>query len=88
MLFFFLLLVFAGSAAVFFLYHGFWSNVLNVIKRHGLNVEEIANTVFDGASATCTKLMLSGRPSERCRMEIRAFHEVLHVDAIALPNMA
>ncbi len=67
---------------------GVLANVLNVIKRHGLNIEEIVNTVFDGAHAACTKLRLSGRPGEDCLQEIRAFDEVFHVDVVALPNLA
>lgn len=67
---------------------GVLANVLNVIKRHGLNIEEIVNTVFDGAHAACTKLRLSGRPGEDCLSEIRAFDEVFHVDVVALPNLA
>jgi D-3-phosphoglycerate dehydrogenase len=67
---------------------GVLANVLNVLKRHGLNVEEISNTVFDGARATCTKLRVSGRPDEACLSEIRAFDEVLYVDVVPLPNLA
>jgi D-3-phosphoglycerate dehydrogenase len=67
---------------------GVLANVLNVIKRHGLNVEEVANTVFDGAKAACTKLRLSGRPGEDCIREILAFDEIFHVDVVALPNLA
>jgi D-3-phosphoglycerate dehydrogenase / 2-oxoglutarate reductase len=67
---------------------GVLANVLNVIKRHGLNVEEVANTVFDGAKAACTKLRLSGRPGDDCLREILAFDEVFHVDVVALPNLA
>ncbi len=67
---------------------GVLANVLGVVKRHGLNVEELASTIFDGAIAACTKLRLSGRPSEACVSEIKAFEEVFHVDVVALPNMA
>jgi len=67
---------------------GVLANVLNVIKRHGLNIEEIANTVFEGAAAACTKLRLSGRPSESCLTEIRAFEEVFHVHVVPLPKLA
>ncbi len=67
---------------------GVLANVLSVIKRHGLNIEEIVNTVFEGARAACTKLRVTGRPSEACLAEIRAFEEVFHVDVVALPNLA
>lgn len=67
---------------------GVLANVLGVLKRHGLNVEECSNTVFEGAKAACTKLRVSGRPGEHCLDEIRAFDEVFHVDVISLPNLA
>lgn len=67
---------------------GALANTLNVLKRHGINIEEISNTVFEGAQATCTKLRVSGRPSDACVKEIGAFDEVLHVDVVPLPNLA
>jgi D-3-phosphoglycerate dehydrogenase len=67
---------------------GVLANTLSVLKRHGINIEEISNTVFEGATATCTKMRVSGRPSEVCLKEIAAFEEVLHVDSVALPNLA
>ena len=67
---------------------GTFANVLAVIKRHGINVEEVANIVFEGAVASCAKLRLIQRPSEACLSEIRAFDEVLHVDMVTLPNLA
>ncbi len=67
---------------------GVLANTLSVLKRHGINIEEISNTVFDGALATCTKMRVSGRPSDACLKEIAAFTEVLHVDVVSLPNLA
>jgi D-3-phosphoglycerate dehydrogenase len=67
---------------------GVLANTLNVLKRHGINVEEVSNTVFDGALATCTKLRVSNRPSDACVKEIGAFEEILHVDVVSLPNLA
>ncbi len=67
---------------------GTFANVLSVIKRHGINVEEVTNTVFEGGGASCAKLRVVSRPSEACMHEIRAFEEVLHVDIVPLPNLA
>jgi D-3-phosphoglycerate dehydrogenase len=67
---------------------GVLANTFGVLKRHGINIEEVSNTVFEGATATCTKLRTSARPSEACLKEIAAFAEVLHVDVVALPNLA
>jgi D-3-phosphoglycerate dehydrogenase len=67
---------------------GTFANVLAVIKRHNINVEEVTNTVFDGGGASCAKLRVVSRPSEAALHEIRAFEEVLHVDVVTLPNLA
>lgn len=67
---------------------GALANSLSVLKRHGINIEEVSNTVFEGAQATCTKLRVAGRPSEACLKEIEAFQEVLHVDVVTLPSLA
>ena len=67
---------------------GTFANVLAVIKRHGINIEEVTIHVFEGGSAACAKLRLLSRPSEACLKEIRAFDEVLHVDVVTLPNLA
>ena len=56
---------------------GTFANVLAVLKRHGINVEEVTNTVFEGGVAACAKLRLLSRPTEACLAEIRAFDEVL-----------
>jgi D-3-phosphoglycerate dehydrogenase / 2-oxoglutarate reductase len=67
---------------------GTFANVLAVLKRHGINVEEVTNTVFEGGIAACAKLRLQSRPTEACLAEIKAFDEVLHVDLVTLPMLA
>ena len=67
---------------------GTFANVLAVLKRHGINVEEVTNTVFEGGVAAGAKLRLLLRPTEACLAEIRAFDEVLHVDLVTLPMLA
>lgn len=67
---------------------GTFANVLAVLKRHGINVEEVTNTVFEGGLAAGAKLRLLLRPTEACLAEIRAFDEVLHVDLVTLPMLA
>jgi D-3-phosphoglycerate dehydrogenase len=63
--------------------------VLNVLKRHGINVEDMTNNVFEGSMAACTRLNVVTRPSEACLQEIAAFkEEVLHVDVVPLPILA
>jgi D-3-phosphoglycerate dehydrogenase len=67
---------------------GTFANVLAVLKRHGINVEEVTNTIFEGGGASCAKLRVVTRPSEMCLQEVRAFDEVLQVDVVTLPNLA
>jgi len=67
---------------------GTFANVLGVIKRHGINIEEVTNHVFEGGTAACAKLRVVTRPSEACLREIKAFDEVLHVDVVTLPSLA
>ncbi len=67
---------------------GTFANVLAVLKRHGINVEEVTNTIFEGGGAACAKLRILSRPTEACLQEIRAFDEVLHVDTVSLPIQA
>ncbi len=67
---------------------GTFANVLAVLKRHGINVEEVSNTVFEGGIAACAKLRLQSRPTEACLAEIKAFDEVLHVGLVTLPMLA
>jgi D-3-phosphoglycerate dehydrogenase len=63
---------------------GVLANVLAVIKRHRINVEEVSNTIFEGAEAACAKMRLAERPSDDCLTEIGALGEVLHVDCVPL----
>ncbi len=68
---------------------GALANVLAVLKRHGINVQELDNTVFEGGRAACAKIRLASRPSDTSLQEIMAFDgEVLHVDLVTLPNLA
>jgi D-3-phosphoglycerate dehydrogenase len=67
---------------------GTFANVLAVLKRHGINVEEVSNTIFEGGVAACAKLRLQSRPTEACLAEIKAFDEVLHVGLVTLPMLA
>jgi D-3-phosphoglycerate dehydrogenase len=68
---------------------GALANVLGVLKRHGMNIQELDNTVFEGGKAACAKIRTDTRPSEGCLTEIMAFSdEVLHVDLVTLPNLA
>jgi D-3-phosphoglycerate dehydrogenase len=63
---------------------GVLANVLGVIKRHQINVEEVSNTIFEGAEAACAKIRLAERPSDDCLAELGKIADVLHVDCVPL----
>lgn len=68
---------------------GALANVLGVLKRHGINVQELDNIVFEGGRAACAKIRVDTRPGDGCMREIMAFSdEILHVDLVTLPNLA
>jgi D-3-phosphoglycerate dehydrogenase / 2-oxoglutarate reductase len=68
---------------------GALAHVLTVLKRHGIHVQELDNTVFEGGKAACAKIRVETRPSDGCLTEIMAFSsEILHVDLVSLPNLA
>jgi D-3-phosphoglycerate dehydrogenase len=66
---------------------GVLAEVLGAIRRHDINVEEMENTIFEGAQAASAKIRLGSRPPAELLDEIRAkTAEVLHVDVVELPS--
>jgi D-3-phosphoglycerate dehydrogenase len=64
---------------------GVLANVMTVLKKHDINVEEMENTVFRGAKAACAKIKLTTEPSAQVIEEIVAQKaDVLNVDVIRL----
>jgi D-3-phosphoglycerate dehydrogenase / 2-oxoglutarate reductase len=63
---------------------GVLAQVLNVLKRHEINVEEMENTIFDGALAACCKIKVDSRPAPELLAEIRNPEEIIHVDLVEL----
>ncbi|HEY3356915.1 MAG TPA: NAD(P)-dependent oxidoreductase [Polyangia bacterium] len=59
---------------------GVLARVLAALERHGINVEEVENTIFDGAVAACCTLRLGARPAPEVLDEIRRAEHVMHVD--------
>jgi D-3-phosphoglycerate dehydrogenase len=65
---------------------GVLAEVLGAIRRHALNVEEMENTIFEGAEAASAKIRLSARPPSELLDEIRArADQVIHVEVLELP---
>jgi D-3-phosphoglycerate dehydrogenase len=64
---------------------GVLAEVLGAIRRHQINVEEMDNTIFDGAQAASAKIRLATRPPVELLDEIRArSSEVIHVEVVEL----
>ncbi len=63
---------------------GVLARVLEILKRHEINVEEMENTIFDGAVAACCKIKLDSRPGPEVVEEIRSAAEIIHVDLVEL----
>ncbi len=60
---------------------GVLANVLGAIREAGINVEEVQNTVFEGATAACCTLRLDERPATALVERIRArTDEVMFVE--------
>jgi D-3-phosphoglycerate dehydrogenase len=65
---------------------GVLAEVLGAIRRHNINVEEMENTVFEGAQAASAKIRLGARPPAELLDELRGkTAEILHVDVVELP---
>jgi D-3-phosphoglycerate dehydrogenase / 2-oxoglutarate reductase len=65
---------------------GVLANVLGSLRRHHLNVEEMDNQIFEGATAACCTIRLVDEPPAECLEEIRSrSDEVLHAALIPLP---
>ena len=63
------------------------ANVLDSLRRHEINVEEVDNQIFEGAATACCAIRLGSEPPPGCLDEIRARHdEVLYAALIPLPE--
>lgn len=58
---------------------GVLAGVLDLLKQEGINVEEMENTVFDGARAACCTLQLDQAPSETLRSQLEEQPAILQV---------
>jgi D-3-phosphoglycerate dehydrogenase / 2-oxoglutarate reductase len=65
---------------------GVLANVLGSLRRHNINVEEMDNQIFDGATAACCAIRVSSDVPAACLDEIRARpDEVIHAALIPIP---
>lgn len=60
---------------------GVLANVLGIVRNHGVNVEEMTNTIFEGAKTAVAVVRMSEAPSENLAEEIAALtDQVISVD--------
>ncbi len=58
---------------------GVLAEVLSALREDGINIQEVRNTVFEGARAACCTLHLDDEPSAEALARIRANADVLHL---------
>lgn len=63
---------------------GVLAEVLGAIRRHEINVEEMENTIFEGAQAASARIRVSQRPPAELVEEVRAGQAIIHVDVVEL----
>ncbi len=63
---------------------GVLAGVLDVLRRAGINVEEMDNQVFRGAKAAVARVRVAERPGDAVVSEIRSQPAVIHLDVIDL----
>jgi len=64
---------------------GVLANVLGTLREAGINVEEVHNTIFEGAVAACCAIQLGTRPEAALLARIAARHdEVMFVECFDL----
>jgi D-3-phosphoglycerate dehydrogenase len=64
---------------------GVLANVLAIIKRHNINIQDMVNTIFEGAKAAVCKMKLDSEPVDAVISEIEANKdEIINVEKIAI----
>lgn len=66
---------------------GVLAEVLAAVRRHQINVEEMQNTIFEGARAACARIRLGSRPPAELLAEIRGRRdEIIHVEVLEVSH--
>ena len=58
---------------------GVLANVLDLLREEGINVEEMENTIFEGAKAACCTFLLDAPPSESVITTLKTNDAILQV---------
>jgi D-3-phosphoglycerate dehydrogenase len=68
---------------------GVLANVLDVLKRNEINVQEIENIVFDGAHAASCRIRVDTKPGDEVLSTLRSFgDDIFGVQLVAVPKAA
>ena len=63
---------------------GVLANVLGLISKENINVEECENIIFSGAKSACAKIRLGSKPSDELLSNIKAVEYVLHTQVLSI----
>jgi len=63
---------------------GVLANVLGLISKENINVEECENIIFSGAQSACAKIRLGSKPSDELLSNIKAVEYVLHTQVLSI----
>ncbi|MDP7040005.1 MAG: NAD(P)-dependent oxidoreductase [Myxococcota bacterium] len=63
---------------------GVLANVLGLISKENINVEECENIIFSGAQSACAKIRLGSKPSDDLLSNIKAVEYVLHTQVLSI----
>ena len=63
---------------------GVLARVLDVLRRGGINVQEMDNTLFAGGKAASARIRVVGEPTDALCREMLALEHVLHTSVVPL----
>ncbi|MDR3609679.1 MAG: phosphoglycerate dehydrogenase [Ignavibacteriaceae bacterium] len=58
---------------------GVLASIMDIIRKRGINIEEIENVIFDGGVAACCTMKLKSQVTTEMLSEMRANHDVLSI---------
>jgi D-3-phosphoglycerate dehydrogenase len=58
---------------------GVLASILDIIRKKGINIEEIENVIFDGGLAACCTMKLKSEVTSEMLSEMRATHDILNI---------
>ena len=65
---------------------GALASILEVLRAHQLNIQEMENAVFTGGEAAVARIQVHGEPNQAMIDELHALEHVLHVSSFAMTS--